>query len=337
MTCIFESFLAAVILLTVSLNALTQVLLEGSISRPLFAYASTIAPRLDEDFSLVLIRIGVASLEATSVAGLGNEVGGVVVSDALHPSCVYGTLEMNRTGVVSISPTVERRGGREKVQRGFANEIRNVKTGSRERDLWDRSWYKGLARLAVALWRCVRGLGHLSWSALRGRPCPLRHPPSDSSSLDSDHGRDPALDQGAERMDVYSRFLRGESVSDDEDDEEYEPPTPAGQRSSSSSSDHVDCESDGASATEDSEGETVALYADLSTGLSTSASVPASVLLAHMSSPSTSPLTRRRYRQLLTSPWETQTGPSAWDDWPEVIQERNSKKGRKNTVDLVRS
>jgi hypothetical protein len=102
MTCMFESFLVAVILLTISLNALTQFLLEGAITRPIFAYASTIAAKWDEDFLMALIRIGIASLEVTSVAGLGDEVGGVVASGKLQPSTSgfsYGTLEMNRTGV----------------------------------------------------------------------------------------------------------------------------------------------------------------------------------------------------------------------------------------------
>src|ERR1700735_1646403 len=77
MPCLFESLLSLVTLLTIALNALTQLLLEGAVTRPLFGHAATLLPRSDEDFSIVLLRLGAASLEATSVAGLGNEVGGV--------------------------------------------------------------------------------------------------------------------------------------------------------------------------------------------------------------------------------------------------------------------
>jgi hypothetical protein len=40
-------------------------------------------PRWEEDCSVVITRLGTASLEATSVAGLGNEVASVTVFDTL--------------------------------------------------------------------------------------------------------------------------------------------------------------------------------------------------------------------------------------------------------------
>ena len=67
----------SIIMVTVALNGLTQLLSEGTISRPLFTHAA-LMPRPEEDFNVALFRIGTASMEATSVAGLGNEVGGVI-------------------------------------------------------------------------------------------------------------------------------------------------------------------------------------------------------------------------------------------------------------------
>ena len=68
---LLETLLLLVTLLTISLNALTQLLLEGQITRPLFGHQRSLIPKWDEDFGIVLLRLGTASLEATSVAGLG--------------------------------------------------------------------------------------------------------------------------------------------------------------------------------------------------------------------------------------------------------------------------
>src|ERR1700722_18765274 len=108
MPCLFESFLALVTILAISLNALTQILLEGAVTRPPIGRPATLLPKWDEDFSIVLLRLGTASLEATSVAGLGNEVGGVSVSTAINaPHTEYGTVEMGRYAVQSLSPAYE--------------------------------------------------------------------------------------------------------------------------------------------------------------------------------------------------------------------------------------
>jgi hypothetical protein len=316
MTCILESFLALAILLTISLNALTQILLEGTITRPLFGHASTLAPKWDEDFSMVLIRIGIASLEATSLAGLGNEVGGVAVSTALNstePHTAYGTIEMNRTGVVSISPTIERRGRHAKVQNGFANEIKNIKTDLGERELWwNKPWYKGLARFAVVLWKCAGGLLRLSWRALRRKPYRLLGPPYSAGLPAND--REVVKQEGVPDEDeLYARFVRRADISDDDDDE-FEPPrSKSVSRTPSPRADVFDDESDSASVTEGSDNETVALYADLSSAASTSVSAP--FLLAHLTDSTASPLTRSRYRQLLTAPAVAQAAGSASDGW----------------------
>jgi len=313
MTCIFESFLAAVTLLTISLNALTQFLLEGVITRPLFGYATTLLPKWDEDFSMVLIRVGIASLEATSLAGLGNEVGGVAVSNPLcssKPSTEHGSIEMNRFGVKSLSHTVEGRGRHKRVKHGFLNEIKNIKTSTGETQLWwDMAWYKALARFIIAICKCGRGLCVLAWRTLRGRPPHLLPPQQDGLPArrveESDRGEN----------DLYSRFLRGDSVSDDED-EDFEPYTASGSRTPSCHSGFGSGGESDNESTGEADSEAVSLYADLISTASTSRCAP--MLLAHMTDTSPGPLTRRRYKQLVTGSETSREG----DELSEMLRMR---------------
>src|SRR5882762_2423141 len=223
--CLFETGLAAVTLLAITLNALTQLLLEGSITRPLFGHQATLRPKWDEDFSIVLLRLGTASLEATSVAGLGNEVGGVTLSDttvANKPHTEYGSVEMNRFGVTSISNTMEGRGRRRKLKEGFSNEIKNVKASSSESELWiDSAWYRELLRFGAGVGKFGRGLWRFVWDGLRGRG---RHrPDAVAPAHEGIASLERSSDSGDESdgPDIYDRFLQRETVTDDE--EEFEP------------------------------------------------------------------------------------------------------------------
>ena len=136
MPCLFESLLLSFIILAVFLNALTQLVTEGSITRPLFGHHSVLLPKWDEDFSIALLRMGTASLETSSVSGFGNEVGSV---SALTPPMVdeakAGTVELGRFGVASVSRTFEGRGKNRRAKKGLANEIKCVKAASAEGDL----------------------------------------------------------------------------------------------------------------------------------------------------------------------------------------------------------
>ncbi|KIP08512.1 hypothetical protein PHLGIDRAFT_374874 [Phlebiopsis gigantea 11061_1 CR5-6] len=104
-----ESFLLFVTLLTCGLNALTQLLTSGAITKPLVGHAATLLPKWEEDFSVALFRLGTASLEATSVAGFGNESGyiaqpeGDVVRAPLLPDT--SSVELTRAGVVALMNT----------------------------------------------------------------------------------------------------------------------------------------------------------------------------------------------------------------------------------------
>ncbi|KAI0053945.1 hypothetical protein FA95DRAFT_1480416 [Auriscalpium vulgare] len=302
--CIFESFLVVVTCLAFFLNSITQLLLEGAITRPFFGHADTLMPKLDEDFSIVLLRLGTASLEATNVAGLGNEVSGVPLSKSSDATiAVYGEVQMSRAGVTSVSHPANVSGKRARGRDGFGNEIRTVRVTSTPTDSWpDAVWYREARRFAEILWRLVKGYAILAWRLVKREPGRLRPtlPPMPTSPSDAR----PNQDHDA----VYQRFLAGETVSDDEDDD-FDP------RHESALPEHHD--TDAESAEEEDEGgiDTAGLYADLSVTAASGASAP--LLLAHMTDTSSSPLTRRRYSTLLAQPVQSRDEEGEWAQFVE--------------------
>ncbi|GJE87852.1 hypothetical protein PsYK624_039360 [Phanerochaete sordida] len=314
-----ESFLLFVTLVTCTLNALTQLLLNGSITKPLVGHAATLMPKWDEDFSVVLFRLGTASLEATSVAGFGNEVGNITdaagdISRApLQPE--RSTVEINRAGVVSITHSKSTR-----EAHGFANEIKNVKVSSRHSDAWvdalvNATWTKELGRFLLGMWQILRRAVRTLWAKLRaGRPGhatrdatpPLPTPTTDADPVDEDVM---AVD-----ADVYERFLRGDELSEDEDD--FEPGASAPDSPSTSDD---EAEPDDGDPNDESASDALVLYADLSATASGSGAAP--LLLAHMTNPDASPLTRRRYSRIVAG----RAPPAAageLGDWGAFVQGR---------------
>ena len=170
--CLLESLLLSVTLLTIALNALTQILLTGQIRQPLLGHTGRLMPKWDEDFPVVLLRLGTASLDATSIVGLGNEVGVVTAGSALihqkGPSLDDGVVELSRGGVVSMVPS--RKGKR--IAKGFANEIKTVKPSAAETEwLFDSLWYKELGKFGLALVNAVKSIAlffvRFIWRKLR--------------------------------------------------------------------------------------------------------------------------------------------------------------------------
>ena len=316
MPSLFESLLLSFVILAVFLNALTQLVTEGSITRPLFGHHSVLLPKWDEDFSIALLRMGTASLETSSVVGLGNEVGSV---SALTPSVVeakQSTVELGRFGVSSVSRTFEGQGKNRRPKKGLANEIKCVKTASAEGELWlDMSWYREFTRFAVGVTRRVKSLFQLFWGFVRGwSGLRVRSPrPSVGEEEDTDVVTPPSEGREPEEMqNVYDRFVSGEDVSDDDQDEFVpgENSSPSCSRSSSSW--------DSADEEDEPQQETVSLYADLSTA---SASPP--LLLAHMTDNSSSPLTRRRFSTMLSGRTATTSSQDSSDNgWTEVVRAR---------------
>ncbi|EGN95720.1 hypothetical protein SERLA73DRAFT_162489, partial [Serpula lacrymans var. lacrymans S7.3] len=313
MPCLFESILVSVTLLAIFLDIMTQILTEGSITRPLFGHHANLLPKWDEDFSIALLRLGTASLEASSVAGLGNEVGGVAALEPTsgRPQMEYGTLEMNRNGVTSISPAVEAKGSLRKRKRGFANEIRSIKAISNDGDLWiDMAWYRELAKFGVGVGRFLKGLWKLFWNAVRERS--LRHGPPFALETDED-ATIPIQDNNEQRDEVLlERFARGEDISDDEED--FEPPPRSRSDSFGTPSSASDVAGD-----EMDQGETANLYADFSSIAETTAPI----MLAHMANASFSPLTRRRYNNLVARASANSSSiDNRGENWTEIASDQ---------------
>ncbi|KAF9246244.1 hypothetical protein BU15DRAFT_85024 [Melanogaster broomeanus] len=317
MPCLFESILLSVTLLAIFLNVLTQVLTEGSVTRPLFGHHAALLPKWDEDFSIALLRMGTASLETSSVAGLGNEVGAVA---ALSPSTLgeteFGIVELNRFGVSSLSHTFEGYGRNRRTKKGFSNEVKRVQATSTQGDLWlDMTWYREFARFAVGMARVIKGSFQLFWSIVTGKP--RLHPPFSADREGTASPIEWLQGEQEDEQDIYDRFVRGEQVSDDEYNE-YEPSARSRSSSTSSASSSWDAAED---TSRDDQIETVGLYADLSSAVP-AASAP--LLLAHMADDSSSPLTRRRFNRLVSGSSSNSPDNDSRGEWAEIIRTRRT-------------
>lgn len=325
--CLFESTLIAVIFLALFLNALTQIVTQGTVSRVLFGHQAALLPQWDEDFSVALLRMGTASLEASSVLGLGNQVGSIAAVTPLKD----GTVELNRLGVASFSPAVEGPIKRRRFKKGFSNEIKTVKATTTGGNVWvDMVWCKELARLGVSIVRCVRGLIMKCWNVLKRKS---RKPPNFPPrrivvrSETTKNGRSQELDveEEEEEEELYGRFIRGEPMDEDEDDFEYYPSetdrtgsiSPTSSRSEHASEDEK--EEDEEVPRQDTN-EAVSLFSDLSSA--PSAMTSASVLVAHMTHGSPLPMTRQRFQHLMSAP--SNRSDSLLSDWSDVAAVRRS-------------
>lgn len=316
-----------------SLNILTQLLLEGSVTRIFIGHATSLMPKWDEDFSIVLFRLGIASLDATSVAGLGNEVSCIALTDhaeTLKRQVQYGEAEMNRFGVSSITHTTEYHGGQGTRKEGFSNEIRRVRVGSPSHgdSMVDATWFNEFRRFGFASARFGVGVWRMIGRLLRGHPVfsrPLaasggQTQDLDTRSLDVYHEGE-TKPSTPDQRDIYERFLSGEVLSDDDDDDFSLPKSSVSQHDDE---DDDEDEDDAGGDTPDGELDTLALYRDLSAA-TTSSSTSGLVLLAHMTDTSSSPLTRRRYRSLVLG----QDDPERWA-WETFMNSRRSAASQPN-------
>ena len=130
---------------------LTQLLLEGQVTRPFVGHARTLAPRWDEDFAVALLRVGTASLEATGAAGLGNEVVGVGTGSICAEDA---EVELGRTQLIGIHGSTG----------GLGNEVKHIKaTTVNEGDSWiDMVWLQEWAQFLGGIWAMLKG----SWRIL---------------------------------------------------------------------------------------------------------------------------------------------------------------------------
>ena len=300
---LLESFLIASTILVCILDALTQILLEGEITRTILSRNGSLMPRWEEDCSIVITRLGTASLEVTSVAGLGNEVASVTVFDTLAQWLGNDTNDPNAVGLdragISSGDLVHGR------QKGFLNEVKNVKAIS----MHDPNRFEARSLFSKELERYVKGWLRVmkgTWILLRygRRSQPLTPSSAPEGEEIADETTSAEVDEGD-----YRRFLLGEAISDDEEEYDHVPHTLESSSSHSSSDNEED----------DHPAE---LYHDLIIDESSTSPVP--ILLAHMVDTSSFPLTRRRYQRLITnaSQYETPTVKPQVDSGASNLRQR---------------
>jgi len=245
-------------------------------------------PGWEDDCSVVITRLGTASLEATSVAGLGNEVASVTVFDTLAQGLGNDAddptaMELDRAGISSPGGLAHGR------HRGFLNEVKNIKAISIHdpNNFETRSLFsKELGRYLKGWLRVMKG----TWILIRHGRRLRRLTPVPSPIYPDGGGVVGETDSVEGDEDDYRRFLVGEAISDDEGEYHDTPHTPSSSRSSSD---------------DEEDDHPAQLYHNLTIGESSAGPVP--VLLAHMVDPSSFPLTRRRYQRLITNAGQDET------------------------------
>jgi hypothetical protein len=286
---LLELMLVLVIVTTVTLHVATQLLLVGQLVQPVLGHQSA-WPSRDEDYSVAILKVGIACLDATNVAGWGNEVAGVGFHEpALRDGA---SVTLTRSGVAKVDTPSIMQNGKVVKLRGFAREIKTIHVESSGQDngfltggYLGQSYMRELKRFGQSSKAFTKGL----WNAclrLAHRDKNVNHPlRAASPSLNkSNH----SLEQvNGEETTVYERFLRGEVESDREEEAEednfqaeFERSLESDDASNITTDDDDEEGSDGSS-----DDDPAALYADIDP-------LEAPVLIAHFQQ---THLTRRRY------------------------------------------
>lgn len=241
---------------------------------------------------MALLRLGTSCLDATKVAGLGNETATV--------SSIEGVVHLGPLGVMSLSLPKKPAGTKLRRKRPvnpFTREIKHVKAVSVDADVWiNHAWVRELYRFALSLWRFAKG----TWRILRPRNLTKKNEPENIHDL-GEHEADPPSRKG-EINELYRQFLDGEVITDGESEFETEQmgssPDSDAESDDESTCDDLDHPRHSEEELEDDKDldETVGLYSEHGTQRETTPLAP--VLLAHLTSPD-SPLTRRRYASLI--------------------------------------
>ena len=349
---------------------------------------------LEEDWGVVLLRVGIASLEATGLRGWNNEVAPInmplsykqrtsrrkVINDNRNEFERHGVVRLGRANVADVqyattltsasgaqvqigdaSPFRRRRGlssaashntGLPPRKRGFFNEVRTVDLGNsedgehglianapRRRGYW-RRWAGEMLSFIVTFWGVLKGLVVFAVECVKSRlrkgsgNSPLVRKGAQEDTLVEKPGiasgsslRDAFLDEeGARRRkerELYERFLRGEEISDDEDDEEAMLSSGLGEDDESNGEEEEDD-----SGLTDREAEAVSLFKDFlrNTG-SDRFNNTGEMVLAHLvhsanqteGMEGSSPLTRRRWNDMLNRKDSRRGSSGSWSDQGEDV------------------
>lgn len=320
----------------------------------------------EEDFGILLLRLGTASLEATGLRGWNNEVapiplplksrnrnpnhptGNLLRGEIFSPQ-TYGVVKMGRIGVTEVrhgssftstsrvasssnpyealSIRWRRRtkssGTQKRHQRGLFNEVRTIELGvNSTSESW--RWIKQTWSFFIALWDVLKGLLFFLWDKARSRGSSQQGDKAKNISTtvqsaeehrqDGDYQSLEDNDEGADdvqRIDrekeIYSRFLRGEEISDDEHDDDFSSSFEDEDSSPRGVEDDDDAEDkEGEKGEENGQSEAIQLFSDfLRNGHGAqmaSMEGGGEMVLAHLlhdQSTSSGPLTRQGWRKLV--------------------------------------
>ena len=236
----------------------------------------------EENFGILLLRLGTASLEATGLRGWSNEVAPIPLpvksrnrNRARGNSQTYGVVRMGRIDVAEVQygssaystastsrvesssypsnpyedlSTLRRSRRRTKFsesqqrqRRGLFNEVRTVDLGvtTAEPRRAIFGWWRQIKQswsFLIALWDVLMGLVFLLWvkATSKGRshqddrarkPSTIIRTSAEGREEDESVENDDDSAGDTRRIDgeegVYSRFLRGEEISDDEHDDDF--------------------------------------------------------------------------------------------------------------------
>ncbi|KAH7343797.1 hypothetical protein B0J17DRAFT_643970 [Rhizoctonia solani] len=290
---LLEAFLVGIVLLTCVLHCLTRLLLQGRFVWNPFAEEDGLAhqsllPNRSDDYAVALLKLGSACIEVTAMAGFGNEVSPIHTPDTIYIS--------HSGSVIPKHPN---------APSGLAREIKSVHAVEPDissTSAWfDIVWTKEVGRFGERVARVAKGV----WGVLTRRERPrdedqvVRRVPNEGEVYDI--------------REVYARYLLGEEVMSDDEDDEFRPGADV---------DESESDLETLSEEEEDENEDVSaptLYADLARrslppqarSRESSPSVPAltPMLIAHLTTPSRSPLTRNRYTALSHPPVLTISQP----------------------------
>ncbi|GAB1520057.1 hypothetical protein RhiTH_003130 [Rhizoctonia solani] len=352
---LLEAFLVGIIVLTGVLHCLTRLLLQGKL-RPTGRFVwnpfaeedglahQSLLPSRSDDYAVALLKLGSACIEVTAMAGFGNEVGvpgpyfAPTLAELTHwlqvsPIHTPDTIYISHSG--PIIPKLPN------APSGLAREIKSVHAVEAENSsthAWlDVAWTKEVGRFGERVARVAKGV----WGAVTRR-----------ERAREERGRVVARPKVEGEVydirEVYARYLLGEEIVSDDEDDEFRPGAEAEDSESDLDGLSEDEEEEQEEREEQEEGEeeeedvsAPTLYADLarrslppqSRSRESSPSVPAltPMLIAHLTSPSKTPLTRNKYTALSYPP-TTLIAPSSRESQSQMQAQRDSEDPRATCV-----
>jgi hypothetical protein len=319
-------FLSIVVTFSILLKGFTNLFTLGYLPSPIFQNLlphDGVLPSIEDDFGVVLLKLGTACIESTQYSGLRNELAGIeerqgpwVQLDSLG-SDVYKphyhipgggfSMEITDIDVAELDDPNDRR-PRHEAMKAFGNACWGfvlaitvgVVMGSRwgrwvvggVRDAWGRRWWFGPRQ-----WRFWRRAAWVEPARFGVRRAERRQVGVVRATGRETTGGDlrrrrlrsvtatPGPDAHEDEKSSYARFLSGQGQIED-DEEEWEDETDGGSSSSSAISD----------AEEERD-----LYRDLMVPENEPDGSLQPVLLAHLTSGSPGPLTRTRYHAIFST------------------------------------